>query len=79
MKKKMKLEIVKHIGVIRDCGYPVELNVARWNDGKPVFDLRRWKIADDGGRMPLKGLALDQTELRTLRDILNNTEELKDE
>lgn len=75
--KKMKLEIVKHIGVIRDCGYPVELNVARWNDGKPVFDLRKWKLGEAGAKLPMKGLTLDRTELQALRDVLNGMEELK--
>lgn len=73
--KDVKFEIVERIGTIRDGSYPVRLNLVSWNGGKPQFDLRRWKV----GGLPLKGLTLDTDELRTLRDILNGMEVLKDE
>lgn len=77
--KNVKFEIVERIGVIRPGDYPIELNHVRWNEGNAVFDLRRWKVGEDGTKAPLKGVTLNKDELRTLRDILNGMEVLKDE
>lgn len=45
--KDVKFEIVERIGTIREGSYPVRLCRISWNDGKPKFDLRSWKIAED--------------------------------
>lgn len=77
--KEIGFKIVDHIGVIRGGDYPIEANMVEWEGRKSAFDLRRWKIGNDGARVPLKGLTLTEGELRVLRDILDGMEVLADE
>lgn len=42
-------------------GYSLQLNLIKWNDNEPKYDLRRWK--DD---KPLKGISLTATSLKDL-------------
>ena len=43
-KKEIKYEIVKSCVVLEEysSGWTKELNVVKWNDGEPKYDIRNW-------------------------------------
>lgn len=50
-------------------GYHLELNLVKWGENEPKYDLRRWN--DDRSKMT-KGITLTREELLTLQDELSN-------
>jgi hypothetical protein len=76
----IKYEIVKKIGVLSTAasGWAKEINLIRWNDREPKYDIRDW--SGDGGphgdapRKMSKGVTLSKEELAALRDLLNTIE-----
>ena len=48
-------------------GYRLELNLIKWGDNAPKYDLRRWN--EDRSRMT-KGITLTEDELELLRNEL---------
>ena len=64
-------EIVQKIGVLSKSasGWAKELNLIRWNEREPKYDLRDWSA--DGQKMG-KGITLSRDELVALRELLNN-------
>ena len=66
-------EIVKKIGTLSKSasGWAKELNLVRWNDRDPKYDLRDWSA--DGSKMG-KGVTLTKEELSALRELLNSME-----
>ena len=50
-------------------GYHLELNLVKWGENEPKYDLRRWN--DDRSKMT-KGITLTKEELLTLQDELSN-------
>jgi hypothetical protein len=71
----IKFEIVKKIGVLSksEKGWTKELNLIRWNNREPKYDIREW--APDGQTMS-KGVTLSKEELVALRELLNKMEDL---
>lgn len=71
-RKQIEYEVKEHIGTLsEDTKVHKELNLISWNGAKPVYDLRNWKIGEDGSRSPLKGLTLAPAELEALKILLN--------
>jgi hypothetical protein len=70
---EIKYEIVKKIGVLSKSGsgWAKELNLIRWNDREPKYDIRDW--SPDGGKMG-KGVTLSRDELLALKELLNRME-----
>jgi hypothetical protein len=70
---EIKYEIVKKIGVLSKSasGWAKELNLIRWNDRDPKYDLREW--SPDGEKMG-KGVTLSKEELAALRELLDKME-----
>ena len=70
---EIKYEIIKKIGVLSrsTSGWEKELNLIRWNDRDPKYDLRDWSA--DGAKMG-KGVTLSAGELIALRELLNTLE-----
>ena len=68
---EIKNEIVQHFGVISQGKWTRELNLVSWNGRKELYDIRGW--ADDHAKCS-KGITLNKTELKSLRDILNRME-----
>ena len=70
---EIKYEIVKKIGVLSKAGsgWTKELNLIRWNDREPKYDLRDWSA--DGEKMG-KGITLSREELAALKELLNKIE-----
>jgi len=70
---EIKYEIVKKIGVLSKAGsgWTKELNLIRWNDREPKYDLRDWSA--DGEKLG-KGITLSREELSALKELLNKIE-----
>lgn len=69
----LKYEIIEKIGVLSetDKGWKKELNLVKWNDFAPKYDLRDWN--EDHTRMG-KGVTLTEDELKKLKDVLGSVE-----
>ena len=69
----IKFEIVKKIGVLSksEKGWAKELNLIRWNDREPKYDIREW--SPDGQTMS-KGVTLSKEELAAMKELLNKME-----
>ena len=70
---EIKFEIIKKIGVLSTSakGWNKELNLIRWNEREPKYDLRDW--APDHAKMG-KGVTLSKEELLALKDLLSTLE-----
>ena len=66
---ELKFEIVKNIGVLSksDKGWSKELNMVKWGDYAPKYDLRDW--SEDHTRMG-KGITLTEDEVKNLKETL---------
>lgn len=74
MRKEINHEIISHIGILTDdleAEYRKEINTVSWNGRPASIEIRTWKVEADGNNIPLKGITFTQSELITLRDILN--------
>lgn len=70
----IKMEIVEKCGVIaeRSGGYTLELRYISWNGKDPKYDIRPWKITDDGEEICGKGITLSGEELESLAELVGN-------
>lgn len=71
--REVTFEIVERIGIISESpkGWKKELNMVKWNDRTPKFDIREWDPAHEKmGR----GITLTEEEAKTLLDYLVNLE-----
>jgi hypothetical protein len=68
-KTEIKFEIVKTVGTISEGskGWKKELNIIKWNDRDPKYDLRDW--APDRTKMG-KGITLTKEEVVKLKELL---------
>ncbi|MCI1859407.1 MAG: PC4/YdbC family ssDNA-binding protein [Sporolactobacillus sp.] len=73
----IKYERIKKLGTIAESprGWEKQLNLISWNGRAPKYDLRDW--APDGEKMG-KGITLTAEELRSLKRLLNELDELHD-
>lgn len=66
---KIKFEIVQQIGVLYEGSkYRKELNVVKWGDNDPKFDIRTW---DKEHTQPGKGVTLSPEEIQKLKELLD--------
>lgn len=74
----IKYEIKQNVGELSESakGWKKELNLIRWNDKEPKYDIREW--APNHEKMG-KGVTLTSEELKKLRDILNKMEVIRTE
>ena len=76
MAKTFTYTIEKQFGTVSNAGsLPVELNMVSYNGAPAKYDLRKWRIKEDGERTMQKGICLSEQELRDLRDFLNSMED----
>ena len=70
--EKIKVEVIEKCGVIaeRNGGYNLELRYVSWNGGEPKYDIRTWKVKDDGTEVCGKGITLDGEELESLGKLI---------
>jgi hypothetical protein len=66
----IRYEIVMQLGLLSQSGsgWTKELNLIRWNDGAPKYDIRDWS---PGHEKLGRGVTLSREELLALRDLLN--------
>jgi hypothetical protein len=66
-------EIVMQLGILSQSssGWTKELNLIRWNDRPPKYDIRDWSA--DHSQLG-RGVTLSREELLALRDLLNSWE-----
>ncbi|HOO61474.1 MAG TPA: PC4/YdbC family ssDNA-binding protein [Bacillota bacterium] len=66
---EIKSEIVKEIGILSTSksNWNREVNIVRWNEGKPKLDIRDW--APDHEKVG-KGISLSAEEVAVLKEIL---------
>ena len=72
MKEEIKLEVIKHLGTLRENnkGFTTEVNILRWNDDAPKMDVRQWT---PDTHHPLKvGFSLTESQALKLYEILRN-------
>ena len=73
--KEISYKIIEQIGVISKTNmYTKELNIISWNGREPVFDVRMWKIGNDGEKIPLKGISMNKRDLFELNKLLGNVD-----
>lgn len=72
---ELKYEITESIGVLSENakGWTKELNMVSWNEHEAKYDIREW--SPDHSRMG-KGVTLTPDELATLKDLLNDMNDL---
>lgn len=69
---KVEFEIIKKLGVIStyQTGWNKEVNIVKWNDGQPKYDIRDWNPEHD--RMS-RGVTLFEDEARKLAEALTKS------
>lgn len=74
---EIKMEVIEKCGVImeRNGGYSLELRYVSWNGKDPKYDIRPWKMNDDGNEICGKGITLSGEELEKLGEIIKNMED----
>jgi len=48
-----------------------------WNGYSGKYDLRRWRIDDEGNRIPTKGISLTPEEMENLKKSLNEIDDFE--
>lgn len=73
----IKYDVVRRVGTLSESakGWKKELNIISWNGREPKYDLRDW--APDGEKMG-KGITLTIDDLKALKELLNQMDELND-
>jgi hypothetical protein len=72
---EFKYEIVERIAVLSSSskGWTKELNLIKWNDRDPKYDIREW--SPDGSKMG-KGITLSNDEVTTLKKALSERKDV---
>ena len=70
----LKFEIIEECGIISEKtkGWQTELNIVKWGENDPKFDIRAW--SPDHTKCG-KGISLTADEISVLRDLLNEVED----
>ena len=65
----IKFKIEKMIGDLSEekTGWTIEFNHVSWNDREAKYDIRNWSAEGKPG----KGIALTDSELKKLRDLIS--------
>ncbi len=68
---EIKYEIIQNIGVISesDKGWKKELNIIKWNDRDPKYDIRDW--SPDHKKMS-KGVTLTKNDITKLKELIKD-------
>lgn len=68
-KQTITFEIIKQIGVISESptGWKKELNIVKWGDREPKYDIRDW---DKEHERMSRGLTLTEEEAEKLSELL---------
>ena len=68
---EIKSEVVKEIGILSTSksNWNREVNIIRWNDGKPKLDIRDW---GPNHEKVGKGISLSKEEVAILKSLLED-------
>lgn len=83
MPREFKFDVLQEFGVLVENEsstgnkYTKELNLISYNEADPVYDLRNWTTMNNGERRMGKGITLSIAELKGLKDLLNDLDDLK--
>ena len=68
---EIKSEVVKEIGILSTSksNWNREVNIIRWNDGKPKLDIRDWAPEHERAG---KGITLTAEEVAVLKELLSD-------
>lgn len=73
--ENFEYEIIKECGIISEIGREtLELNVIRYNNANPKYDLRKWEGGHPElkyGKLMKKGLTMDADQLYFLKETLD--------
>ena len=74
---EIKYEVIEKCGVISEGngGYNMELRYISWNGKEPKYDIRTWKIKENGEEIMGKGITLTGEQLEKLGEIINELAE----
>jgi hypothetical protein len=66
---EIKFEIVEEIGILseKESGWRKEVNLVKWNDKDPKYDIREWESKHE--KMS-KGITLTEEEFLKLKEII---------
>ena len=66
---ELKSEVVKEIGILSTSksNWNREVNIIRWNDGKPKLDIRDWAPEHERAG---KGITMTAEEVAVLKELL---------
>ena len=72
-KSDINYKVLEECGTVaeRKGGYELKLRYMQWNDRDPVYDLRPWKVNDDGEEICGKGITLTGEELEALVNLVS--------
>ncbi len=72
-KSDINYEVLEECGTVMDRkgGYALKLRYMQWNGRDPVYDLRPWKITDEGEEICGKGITMTGEELENLGTIIS--------
>lgn len=67
--REITFEIIEQIGVLahNSTGWKKELNLVKWNDGAPKYDIREW---DPDHEHMSRGVTLHEKEMQTIVDLV---------
>lgn len=70
----IKMEILEDCGTLstRKGGWELKLRYISWNGGEPKYDLRPWKVNEQGEEVCNKGITLTGEELEALVALVNS-------
>ena len=74
--KEFSWNVVTALGNFSETrnNYTKEVNLISWNGRQPVYDIRGFRIDNDGIKHPLKGISMSKEDLIALRDLLNKVD-----
>lgn len=79
MKEKFTWEIIEHIAVLSEKGtVRKELNIVKFGDGVPKYDVRGWYCKPGEPPVPRKGLHLTGEEITALKIALMQRHDIPD-
>lgn len=72
---EVKYEVLEECGTISKRGnYELKLRYMSWNGKDPRYDVRPWKVDEDGNESCLKGVGLSGEELEALGELIQKME-----
>ncbi len=69
---EIQMEVIEKCGVIaaRKGGYNLELRFISWNGREGKYDIRPWKVNNDGTEIYGKGITVSGEELEALGGLI---------